>query len=271
MQPSWVREAAKISRPDCYFKGRTLPDNFQLPSDVLLYYHDYPHAPTIVSSRYMLILPTVSLEYIVSGTRIRLRPGLALMVNPYLQRSVPERGKKYDRLIISFEAPDDQPYLPHKPLMRVSQTADQIISLLVNCYHRQDNAATMCETVHLLCELSRHVIGNPMPTLSPIVGQTLGLINQPLTRPLSIKLLAANVGMSASHLRKIFREEMNMSLGEYLAERRISAARHLLEDQHLSITDIAHQCGYDTIYTFSRFFKMRMKCTPSYYRKQHRQ
>lgn len=266
MALSWTGNAALIPEPESYFRGRAPPADFRLPSDLLLYFHDYSHAPTIVSSRHMLILPAAPMDYIVSGNRIPLKPGLALMVAPYLQRSVPDRGGRYDRLIVSFEACAGQPYLPAEPLMRVSRAAEERINRMVRCYLRREDLAAMFEAVLLLCELSRHAISGAVPALSPAVRQALGLINQSLVRPLSIKVLADAVGLSASHLRLIFRREMGMPLGAYMAERRLHAARYLLEDPTLSIGEIARRCGYDTIYTFSRFFRTRMGCSPSKFR-----
>ena len=95
----------------------------------------------------------------------------------------------------------------------------------------------------------------------------LARINSNLVRPLSIKEIAQEAGLSASHLRRRFREEMGISLGEYLAEQRLAGAKILLENTTQPIGEVARQCGYESIYAFCRFFRKRSGISPGKYRK----
>lgn len=115
MRQRLIEKAKLLPEPESYFRGREIGGGFRLPSSLLLYWHDYPHERTIISTRHMLILPAVPMEYLVSGNRIALEPGRALLVKPYLRRSVPEGRERHDRLIVSFEAEEGQPYLPAEP------------------------------------------------------------------------------------------------------------------------------------------------------------
>ena len=62
----WENRARTIPNPENYFRGRSISAGFRLPGSILLYFHDYPHEKTIISTRYMLILPTVWREPEVS-------------------------------------------------------------------------------------------------------------------------------------------------------------------------------------------------------------
>lgn len=51
----WEAKARTIPNPENYFQGRTVADGFRLPASILIFFHDYPHEKTIISTRYMLI------------------------------------------------------------------------------------------------------------------------------------------------------------------------------------------------------------------------
>ena len=82
MENEWISVARKLPEPVSYFQGRKLPENFLLPESILLYFHDYPHEKTIISTRYMLIIPVVSMKYLINGREFFLNPGEALLVKP---------------------------------------------------------------------------------------------------------------------------------------------------------------------------------------------
>ena len=266
MKTSLIEKARLLPEPESYFCGLAVGDGILLPSSLLLYWHDYPHERTIISTRYMLILPALPMEYIVSGSRIGLDSGHALLVKPYLQRSVPEARERYDRLIVSFEAPEEAFYLPAEPVMQTSEESQQAAERLLDAYLAGDILRAIFELVLLLRELSRHPVNRNVPLLSRPVRQALNRINQALELPLSIKELAAEAGLSSSHFRRKFREELGISLGDYLAERRVSAAKRLLEETPSPVAEIARACGYDTIYSFSRFFRKRTGLPPTEWR-----
>ena len=207
------------------------------------------------------------MEYRLNGRSIELNPGLALLVNPYLQRSVPAGRDRYDRLIVSFEAEEDQEYLPDEPLMEMNDCAEAAAERLTAAYLEGDTLRALFELVLLLRELSRRQIPRSEAPLSPPVRQVLNRINSELHRPLSIKQLAEETELSPGHLRKKFREDLGISLADYLAERRIAAAKRLLEETGDSVGAIAGQCGYDTIYAFCRFFRKRTGMSPTSWRK----
>ncbi len=264
----WIENARKIPDPESYFRGRALPGEFRLPESILLYFHDCSHERTIVSTRYMLILPVVPMEYRVAGNPVPLLPGEALLVKPYLQRSVPETGANLDRLIVSFEAEGDEEYLPATPVTEVTERAQTHIARMVSAYRRDDTLGALFELVLLLRELGRSPQQREIPRISAAVNLVLNRINQELIRPVSIKILAETAGLSASHLRRRFREEVGISLGEYLAERRLSGAKMLLEETELPVGEIARRCGYDSIYAFSRFFRKEAGLSPRAYRRE---
>ena len=222
MQQSLIEKAWRLPEPESYFRGLEPPEGVPpLPENLLLYWHDCPHERTIISTRYMLILPARPIEYIVSGNQIELDADRALLVKPYLQRSVPESRDRYDRLIVSFEAPEEACYLPGETVMKTSPESQAAAERLVDAYLDGDMLRAIFELVLLLRELSRHPVRREIPPLSTPIRLALNRINQSLELPLSIKELAAESKLSTSHFRRRFRDELGITPGDYLAERRI--------------------------------------------------
>jgi AraC-like DNA-binding protein len=79
--------------------------------------------------------------------------------------------------------------------------------------------------------------------------------------------LAAELGVSASHLRARFRASCGVSLGRHLRMLRLERACGLLRNGSSRISEIAEQCGYPTVYSFSRAFRALYNESPREYRR----
>ena len=62
MKQSLIDLARRLPEPESYFRGREPEAGFRLPSSILLYWHDYPHERTIISTRYMLKHPVLNFK-----------------------------------------------------------------------------------------------------------------------------------------------------------------------------------------------------------------
>lgn len=84
----------------------------------------------------------------------------------------------------------------------------------------------------------------------------------------SIKIsdLATQLGLSRSHLYRIFKAETGYSIEEYLVSVRINAARSLLSETNFSCSSIASLVGYAHYTTFFKIFKNNTGYTPQQYR-----
>jgi AraC-like DNA-binding protein len=88
-----------------------------------------------------------------------------------------------------------------------------------------------------------------------------------LDERLTIGAIARRLAMSPSHLRKRFQQLNGLSLGNYLLHYRLSRAIKLLVQSDLSLTQIAVDCGYESLAAFSRAFKGKVGKNPSAFRK----
>ena len=80
--------------------------------------------------------------------------------------------------------------------------------------------------------------------------------------------IAASVGISRSHLYRVFMRHIGTSPNEYLTKFRISQAVELIERSSLPVSAVAASVGYDDSLYFSRVFKKITGVSPSSYIKK---
>lgn len=90
---------------------------------------------------------------------------------------------------------------------------------------------------------------------------------------LTLKSLAARVGMPASHVSQIINERLHQNFTDLINQYRVEEAkRRLLEpaSQHYSIAAIAEEVGFRSKSSFNAVFKKHAHMTPSAFREQSR-
>ncbi|MFJ9367389.1 GlxA family transcriptional regulator [Nocardia sp. NPDC101769] len=93
-------------------------------------------------------------------------------------------------------------------------------------------------------------------------------IGENLTADLSVGALADRLSVSPRHLSRIFRAEVGSTPGEYIESLRLEQARRLLERTRKTPSAIATDCGFGSLETLHRAFRMRLGATPAEYRKR---
>ncbi len=84
-----------------------------------------------------------------------------------------------------------------------------------------------------------------------------------------LNAMARQCGLSRSQFSTYCKQLTNMTPIEYLTHCRLEiAARLLLEQPGMSITDVAFACGFNSSQYFTTVFQARQGCTPSYFRSQ---
>jgi AraC-like DNA-binding protein len=86
---------------------------------------------------------------------------------------------------------------------------------------------------------------------------------------ISIDDVAASVGISRSHLYRVFMSNVGKSPIDYLTEYRVNEACKLLRSGSLSIAEVAVSVGFFDQFYFSRVFKKSQGMPPSKYVARH--
>lgn len=82
----------------------------------------------------------------------------------------------------------------------------------------------------------------------------------------SLRKLADLLSYDYSYISKFFIQKTNMNFNRYLNNRRLTQAAEMLTNTSTpNIQDIAFACGYDSIRSFNRNFKLVYDCTPLAY------
>ncbi len=84
---------------------------------------------------------------------------------------------------------------------------------------------------------------------------------------ISLPQLCDRFFIGKTQLCKIFREYVGQGPMEYFAEQKMIAAKKLLREERLSVSEIADMLNFSTIHTFSRSFKKSIGVSPVNYKK----
>lgn len=101
------------------------------------------------------------------------------------------------------------------------------------------------------------------------ISQAISYIQRRYCEIHSLDEIAEFCHVSLSHLGRLFRENLHMSLQEYLIRYRLNKARELLSTTSLSIGEISVLVGYQNELNLLRAFKKAYGISPSAWRKQN--
>ena len=85
---------------------------------------------------------------------------------------------------------------------------------------------------------------------------------------LSLQDISRQIGVSPSHMSKVFSQETGQTMTEFLTGTRIRKAMELLKTTRQKTFEIAFEVGYNDQHYFSNLFKKVTGMTPMEYRKQ---
>lgn len=120
-----------------------------------------------------------------------------------------------------------------------------------------------------------HVLSSPgfVPLLdefaSDRINRAYQYVFERFMGPLDHKVIAQAVGMSLSAFCHYFKRVTGRTLSDFINEVRIGHARKLLIDTDRTISEVAYDCGYESLSNFNRCFYALTRCSPKQYRAQH--
>ncbi|HEY1952880.1 MAG TPA: AraC family transcriptional regulator [Gemmatimonadaceae bacterium] len=92
--------------------------------------------------------------------------------------------------------------------------------------------------------------------------RALELMHENLNSNMSVQFLAAQVGLSAAHFARAFRESFGLPPHRYVLRLRLERSRHMLDEENRSLADVAQRAGFADQSHFTRFFKREFGVTP---------
>jgi AraC-like DNA-binding protein len=163
--------------------------------------------------------------------------------------------------------PDDQ-FLLHPGLdLTLVQQFERILDDLS---HLPDYAlpSILCQVHELLNHAAMLHRKRTIPDRQQqIIESACVLLSQDLGKRIDVESVAARLDMSYERFRKLFRQRVGVSPGDYRIRRRIDRARALIWQHGLSNKQVAYELGYPDPFTFSKQFRKVTSMWPEEYRR----
>ena len=233
---------------------------------------------------------TCGAEYLVGSERYRLcqgdivfvPPGISHrpllpenMVQPY-QRYVLWLSQEFmEKLSILFPYPlsDKQ---SSAGLLRTGETSpaplgDLFKNGVVEAENQNDGweAAVLGNTLTLLAQLKRATNGQKVQQLKAEKPQLLdkltAYVEENYTKPITLGGIATVFYISESTISHLYKEKLGVSFYQYVTQRRLIAAKSLIE-KGLLLEDVALQSGFGDYSGFYRAFRQAYGITPRQYK-----
>ncbi|WNI20526.1 helix-turn-helix domain-containing protein [Streptomyces sp. ITFR-16] len=112
-----------------------------------------------------------------------------------------------------------------------------------------------------------------LPTSGPVTDSLAPLLEwlgERLDQPVSVAEMAVRSQVSARTLTRRFTEQLGISPGRWLLDRRLAATRALLEETDLPVETIARRVGLSSAVNLRRRFHEALRTTPAAYRRTFR-
>lgn len=134
--------------------------------------------------------------------------------------------------------------------------------------------AAISELIRFIQMLRQHYLYTRQKDMSPsdrsIITMALQYIEANYSDNLIVEDIAAICHVSSSYLYKLFARQLGVSPHDILMERRLTEAKRLLANEHISINSIAMLCGFSSASYFSDCFKRKTGFSPTVFRKEKR-
>lgn len=209
----------------------------------------------------------------VDNQNVRLEAGHALLVFPFQFHHYVEPGaERLSWLFITFELAEAESLggLRFRPF-RLTPRLQALAAELVEAYETERAAELPVLLLALLLARVRRLgpDAKAEPAANPAVPALVLRVNQLAQRPdgrPGLQEIARALGISPSHLRARFRASCGVSLGRHLRHLRLEQACGLLRLGPQRVSEVAEQCGFSSIYSFSRAFRLAYGVSPLAYR-----
>lgn len=208
----------------------------------------------------------------VDDRTLRLEPGEGLLVFPFqFHHYVNPQREALCWLFVTFELAEAGPMEPlrFRPFGLTPGIRSLLTEVVANYQAREEGEPLALLLGLLLARLRRLDPARPRnasASPTPEFVMQVNRLGQRSGESLRIRDLAGLLNVSPSHLRARFRASCGVSLGRHLRRLRLEKACGLLRLTANRVTEIADQCGFGSIYSFSRAFRAAFGQSPLAYR-----
>lgn len=102
------------------------------------------------------------------------------------------------------------------------------------------------------------------------LSDVIAFISDNAMEKITIDDICEHTHMSKYHLCRVFKENIGMTIGGFIRNRRLSEAKRLLSETDMSVAQIAYRCCFTDSSFFSKTFLKEFGTTPGKYRAKYR-
>ncbi|SHO54543.1 AraC family transcriptional regulator [Vibrio quintilis] len=243
-----------------------------LPSD--MHCHDHGYAQIVIGLKGQS-------EFEISGYGNRVGPGQGCIVSSGVNHAFGGLSGQTDVLVLNLPAPSDNHPVVLQYLYELSHSdvyfhidghLNQIIRLLSQEMMSFPDDALLSKACHdtLVMMLFRHISGH----LSKLQDSRFDLtaidryIENNIARRITITQLAGSVFLGESQFHSRFKAQLGITPHQYILQKRIEAAKVLIEQGGYSLGQVAELTGFSGQSTFSHVFARLQGISPSVYKKR---
>lgn len=273
---------------DSYQKTGYLDSDFRIfyltsteSREILGHYHDFHK---------ILYFQSGSVSYYVEGESYQLQPDdIVLVPAGEVHRPVIHGGAPYHRLILYIAPAFFEHYLAQgidlarcftlcsrrrTHVLRIHALKEsRIYSHLRELIQEEGVPADAASLLYqrsailqfliLLNNLAdgRNITFPAATRINPQITQVISYINDHLYEDLPIARIASACYLNRSYLMHLFRRETGCTLGSYITEKRLFAARTLIQSG-VPVTEACMQCGFSGYSAFYRAYRKKFGTSP---------
>ncbi|PYG85842.1 AraC family transcriptional regulator [Ruminiclostridium sufflavum DSM 19573] len=227
---------------------------------IIIYEQEY----TNHSSKYFY--PFTLEKQILNNVDVGSKEALLVSVNDFIDEVKNNKDLTYDNIMLILNQLLGSTI---KYLLNLNISVSKIFGSDFNIYSKLAENETLDETGLFLANIFLQIIEYrekiKFDDKSHIV-KIMEYIHDNYKQDIAINTLADHVGLSYSHVRKIFNDATGENIVNYINNMRIEEAQRLLRQTSMSINDIALGLGYNNKQSFNRFFKKYVSINPGEYR-----
>ena len=107
--------------------------------------------------------------------------------------------------------------------------------------------------------------------VSDVSYRIIKYLSEHYSEPLGLSGLSRALGVSQSHISHTLARRLHTDFRSCLNLMRLDRACDLLRTREDSVTEIAYECGFESVRTFNRVFQKQYTQTPTVWRRASRQ
>lgn len=147
----------------------------------------------------------------------------------------------------------------------VQQAFDRLLKLAESVENREKTSVLLYEYILLLQKIS---LSESSSLTNEHVKKAIQFMEENYKRDLTIEEIADSAGLSVQHFCRIFHKVTKMRPLEFLAKKRISQAKSLLENTDMTVAQVGQAVGYNDKNYFGIVFKAHEGISPGRWKKQ---